>query len=145
MQRIGTTRKSKGVNATGTEVDMKVGQAIVLLGIVMGSPMTAGATMLVAPFIFANDNTYITCQVTNGGTTPANVAITGRGMDGSVVAPTDDLCVGDLGPGGTCFSYFPPNVQVSCVFEVKGRVRAAGALFDKLTNRPVAIAPATAK
>ena len=123
---------------------MKIGSVIALLGTALVLPAAARASTLVAPMIFANNGTYVICQATNGGAQPAKVAITARDFGGSVVAPTDDTCAGgDVAPGATCFSFFDQNVQVTCTFQVKGKVRAAAALFDKSTNRPVEIVAAT--
>jgi hypothetical protein len=115
----------------------------IIAGMLVTTPIVAGATTLVAPMIMSQGETFMVCVATNGGTSPGHVVITAYDQSGAVISGFNFCGSGDLAPGASCYQTVPNNTRATCSFQVSGKIRAAAEALDVGTGRPVFAVPAT--
>ena len=104
---------------------------------------TAGAVTLVTPFVSANNEQRVACQVTNVGTTPVTAKVTLRDGFGQVLTPLFDSCDQPIDPQLHCSVFVAQFKQAYCSIESSGgKVRGAISVFAKDTDL-LLVVPAT--
>jgi hypothetical protein len=120
----------------------RVARLAMIAGILVAAPTGARAGTLVAPILYPDSNSYIACTATNGGTSPAKVAITGLDAWGGQLKAYGQPC-SDLAPGVSCTTSFAFNQDASCNFQVSGKIRAVAMIYDSSVGRTLVAIPAT--
>jgi len=106
---------------------------------------TAGAATLATPFLSANNEQRVACQVTNIGATPVIAQITLRDGVGQVLTPLFDNCNQPIDPQQRCSVFLAQFKQTYCSINScssSSNVRGAMAVFARNTD-VLLVVPAT--
>ncbi len=139
---VGRSTVTDGARKGRSRLGRRVARLAVVAGFLAAAPTGARAGTLVAPLLYPDQNSYVVCTATNGGTTPGKVVITGRDAWGVPLQAYGQSC-SDLAPGVSCSTTFDFNKDTSCNFEVSGKIRAAASVYDNSVGRTLVAIPAT--
>jgi hypothetical protein len=104
---------------------------------------TAGAATFATPFVSANNEQRVACQVTNIGATPVTAQVTLRDGFGQVLTPLFDNCNQPIDPQQHCSVFVAQFKQAYCSIDSSSsKVRGAIAVFAQNTDL-LLVVPAT--
>ena len=139
---VGHSTVANAVPRGRSRLGRRAAYLAVVTGILVAAPSGARAGTLATPLIYPDQNSYVVCTATNGGTTPGTVAITGHDQWGVDLKAYGQQC-SDLAPGVSCSVSFDFNKDAACNFIVSGKIRAIAQVYDNSTGRTVVAVPAT--
>lgn len=83
------------------------------------------AAQLNTPALYVAGTQSIHCIATNGGTKPADVAVTARNTSGGIVSNVISTCPAQPQPFASCVVLVPADTDAACFFDVRGKIRAS--------------------
>ena len=92
---------------------------------VLGGAVTVRAAELSTPAMYVAGTQSIYCIATNGGSKPAEVAVTVRNTSGGIVSNVTSTCPAQLQPFASCVVVVPADTDAACFFDVGGKIRAS--------------------